>query len=408
MKKIFILTIIFSIIFISGCSIKDSVVNNKQINNSNNLTIDKNLPFELEKWEFIGDHKIEKYLWRDSLVLNPKGRGTAIFKDTLFKNWVIEYDVAFPDDKIDGDYNTNYPNGRMFAGINFRIKDWNNNESFYLRSHNSWKPDANQYTPDYNGMAGWQLYYGESYSASVEYPLDEWFHVKLVIKENLADIYIIDMDIPVLTVELKQLALEWKLALWSLNIWSQAHFSNFDFTKTDDVKIVWTPKLEKKAEKGTIMSYKVSNTFDEKLLKNKFQLSSTDKKDLIWTDVNTEKTGLVNLAQLQKSEKEKDTVFAKVNILSNTDQIKKLDFGFSNSVKVYLNNKLLFTGHDEFVTRDYRFLWTIWYYDSVYLDLNKWDNELIFAITEPPVMGWGWWIQSKIEDIENISFSNKK
>jgi len=365
--------------------------------------VDKKMAFETDKWDFVGEHRIEKYLGRDALVLNPKGFGMATLKDSEFENGVIEYDIAFPDSKKDESYDMNFPNGRMFGGIRFRTKSPGTNESFYMRSHNSGKADANQYTPDYNDLAGWQLYYGENYSAQMEYPLGEWMHVKLVISDQLADIYIMDMNKPALTVELKQITTSGKIALWSLNMGSEARFANFEHTSTDSVKITGKPKALKEVSKGTIMSYQVSNGFNEASLDNKFQLSESDKKDLNWTKLDAEKTGLVNLAQLQKPEENKDTVFAKVNINSEKDQIKKLDFGFSDRVRVYLNNKLLFAGHDEYASRDHRFLGTIGYYDSIYLDLNKGDNELILAITEPIGMSGGWGVQGKFEDMENLS-----
>jgi hypothetical protein len=49
---------------------------------------------------------------------------------------------------------------------------------------------------------------------------------------------------------------------------------------------------------------------------------------------------------------------------------------------------LLYDGQDVFLSRDYRFLGTIGYFDDVYLDLKKGKNELWIAVSEN-FGGWG-------------------
>ena len=51
---------------------------------------------------------------------------------------------------------------------------------------------------------------------------------------------------------------------------------------------------------------------------------------------------------------------------------------------------------DNFLSRDYRFLGTIGYYDALYLDLAKGRSELWMALSED--MG-GWGVQAKLEDM---------
>ena len=56
-----------------------------------------------------------------------------------FTNGIIEYDVAFTAK-------------RNFIGVKFRQQDAKNSEEFYIRPHQSGNPDANQYTPIFNGL----------------------------------------------------------------------------------------------------------------------------------------------------------------------------------------------------------------------------------------------------------------
>ena len=63
----------------------------------------------------------------------------------------------------------------------------------------SGKPDANQYTPVFNGVSAWQLCHGPKYAVPATYRNDEWMHVKLVYAGTRADVYI-DSDEPLLRV----------------------------------------------------------------------------------------------------------------------------------------------------------------------------------------------------------------
>ena len=84
-----------------------------------------------------------------------------------------------------------------------------------------------------------------------------------------------------------------------------------------------------------------------------------------------------------------------------------MNFGFSSRVKVFLNDKLLFSGQDAFRSRDYRFLGTMGFYDDVYLYLNKGKNELWMAVSEDLQFKGGWGYKSKIENRDGINIETK-
>ena len=108
------------------------------------------IPFDSNRWEIIAkEGKVIDYLGRKSLVLQS---GYAIVKDSQFTDGVIEFDIA-----LTGELG--------FMGAIWRVQDAGNFEEFYLRPHHSGNPDANQYQPVFNGLAAWQLYYGEGYGA---------------------------------------------------------------------------------------------------------------------------------------------------------------------------------------------------------------------------------------------------
>ena len=95
-------------------------------------------------------------------------------------------------------------------------------------------------------------------------------------------------------------------------------------------------------------------------------------------------------------------MFVRLKIDSATAQMKELRFGYSDRVRIYLNGKRVYFGNAGWRTRDYRFLGTVGFYDSVGLDLKKGENILFAAVSET-FGGWAW--AGAIENQEDISFS---
>ena len=344
----------------------------------------QSVPFDSDRWEFRADEgKVIDHLGRKSLYL--KGGG-AVVKDSQFTDGVIEFDIAFTGE-------------RGFMGVMWRMQDSENFEEFYLRPHQSGNPDANQYEPVFNGVAAWQLYYGDGYGAPVKYDFNQWMRVKLVVSGKNAEIYIKDMEKPALFVsELKREVKSGKVGL-SVGNFAPAYYSNFNFTAMNNPPLKGRAKPPQTAPAGTVMSWMISNAIDGKSLDRKYELSPTDKQQLNWKPLECESTGLANLARLQGVRKGADTVFARVIIQSDREQVKKFRFGFSDAVKVYFNDRLMYGGSDLYTSRDYRFLGTIGLFDELYLPLKKGENELWMAVTEN-FGGWG--VKAMFDDPEGI------
>lgn len=351
-----------------------------------NIVFAQVIPFDSERWEIRGQEKqIKEYLGQQSLYLRG---GYAIVKDSVFMDGIIEFDIAFSAE-------------RNFTGAMWRMTGGGNYEEFYFRPHQSGNPDANQYQPVFNNIAAWQLYYGERYSAPVKYDFNQWMHTKIVVSGKYAEIYIKDMTTPALFVsELKHETKEGLVGI-SSGEFAGAYFANFSFAAMSSPPLKGKPREPETAPAGTVMAWQVSNTIDGKSLENKYQLTAEDKQNLTWKKLECESSGLANLARVQGLSKGKDTAFARLVIQSDSDQIKKVKFGFSDIVKVYFNDRLLYGGSDLYRSRDYRFLGTIGLFDELYLPLKKGDNELWFAVTEN-FGGWG--IKGFFEDMNGIKF----
>jgi hypothetical protein len=341
------------------------------------------VPFTSPRWKFAStDYSLMSYQGKDALLLK---KNRAVLEETDFENGVIEYDMAFPQ-------------VRSFIGMQFRIADEKNYEEFYVRPHQSGNPDANQYTPVFGGNASWQLYYGEGYAAPVKYDFNNWIHYKLVISGQYMEVYIQDMDTPAFFAEFKRKPIKGNIAIQNGN--NESYFANISVTSNNNVMLKGKPKQVEPIAPGTIEKWSVSNAFSEKLITSTTNLYELKIKPEYKT-YGVEQTGTLNISSTAELSEETNAVLAKVVIDSNKDQVKKILFGFSDRVKVFVNGKALFSGEDNFNSRDYRYLGTIGYFDAIYAPLKKGRNEIIFAVSES-FGGWG--IKAKFEDTSGIKF----
>ncbi|MCI0444143.1 hypothetical protein L0152_13155 [bacterium] len=343
------------------------------------------VPFDDNLWEIKAkEHKVLNYLGRQTLYLKS---GIAVVEDSQFTDGIIEFDIAFSGE-------------RAFMGAFWRMQDPDNYEEFYVRPHQSGNPDANQYEPVFNDVAAWQLYHGEGYGAPTKYNFNQWNHIKLVISGKQADVYINDMNAPVLFISDQKREIKSGRVGVSVGNFAPGYYSNFSYTPLNNPPLKGKAKEPEPTPAGTITAWMISNPIDGKSLENKYELTATDKRNLTWKKLESESTGVTNLARLDGVDDVKYTVFAKLTIESEQDQIKKMRFGFSDEVKVYLNDLLIYGGSDPYQSRDYRFLGTIGYFDELYLPLKKGMNEVWMAVSEN-FGGWG--IKALIEDMNGIT-----
>ena len=145
----------------------------------------ESIPIDDERWQIDAvEYEIVDHLGQQALKI--KG-GAAMLPDINILNGSIEFDIAISPE-------------RGFAGLIFRAQEAANYEHFYIRPHQSGNPDANQYTPVFNGVSAWQLYHGGGYSAPVEYRYNEWMHIRIIFAGKQAKVYI-DSDEPVLHIK---------------------------------------------------------------------------------------------------------------------------------------------------------------------------------------------------------------
>lgn len=376
------------------------------------VTMAETIPFGSDRWEFAAkEYRLEDFHGQKSLFLRE---GLALLKDSGdFVDGIIEFDIAIPAK-------------RGFSGAIWRMQDTNNYEEFYLRHHQSGNEDANQYCPVFGGLASWQLYYsGDGYGYPVRYRFDEWMHVKIVVAGHEAEIYLNDMETPIVYVsELKREISPGKVGLRG-QVFAPAHYANFSLTKKPNppmkrvAKAVkypakgpiakWAAMAQKKRgavgapHPGTVTTWQVSSPFPAKRLNGILRLEDASLGSPSWNQLPCDGTGLANLARLVHAERLKagdNCVLAKVGLNSAKATVIPLEFGFSDAVRVYVNGLLRYVGDDRYRSRDYRFLGTIGYFDTLYLPLTKGGNEVILAVSEN-FGGWG--LRARFKDMEGIT-----
>ena len=320
------------------------------------VTASEPIPFDSPRWHIAAEeNRIEEYKGKTSLGLRG---GLALVEDAEFTDGVIEYFCAFPE-------------GRAFVGATWRVQDAANREEFYIRSHQSGNPDAT------------------------------WFPVKIVVSGDEAEVYIGDLEKPALFIDdLKREAASGAVGLAVPNF-GAVRYADFRFETVTTPKLKGRVDRERTAPAGAVMAWQVSDSFAEQALEDSIEISSSFKNDLAWNTLKSEPTGLANLSRVSVLTRETNTVFAKVTVISESAQSKTLAFGYSDRLRLFVNDRLLYTGNNGYRSRDYRYLGTIGYFDAVTVPFLKGRNELWFAVSES-FGGWG--VQAAFEDTEGLTF----
>lgn len=343
------------------------------------MVFSQSVKASFEQWDLSGAETSNVFIDGQEAL---KMKGRIFLNDVEFLNGTIDVDILFSE-------------LRFFPGIDFRVQDPRNAERFYVRPHQSGNPDANQYTPVLNGTAGWQLYHGDRFAKAIEYEFDTWHHIRLEVFNDELKVYFDHMSEPIIHTHLKGGFDAGGFSLGATR--NYVHFANFQYEMATPDS--FEGKLEvPEIPKEVISEWEVSNLIHDSLYID-YQI---DMKagNLKWQKASVEPEGLVNFSRFHARSRGVNSVIARLKINSDRKQVKEILFGASDGVNIYLNGKLLYKGNDTFRSRDYRFLGTIGFFDAVYPELRKGDNEIWFVVRE----GFGGWgLQAQIPDRQGIT-----
>jgi len=344
-------------------------------------------------WTLNGRAEFVDHQGRRSLMLDG---GEADLNGMVFRDGVIDFDVSASA-------------ARGFFGIIFRT-DSANGEYIYLRPHKSGHPDAIQYTPVLNTGLNWQLYSGPGFTAPVNIPRDTWFHVRIEVTGARARLFVGDTAAPALVMDdLKSGVQKGGIAIAVLQ--GDTYFSNVTVRATDDAP--WIRHLPAMPQ-GAVIKWRISESLDALARNLEQPLTPSELKALTWVEVDAEAPGLVPLNRYRPSPHPRVTfqtdfathlkpqpgtrvVYARTTIVSDRDQVRKLELGYSDEVTVFLNGTPLYRGRSAQSFRDPEFLGIMSAdNDAIYVPLRKGNNELILAVSE---LGGGWGFAARLVDV---------
>ncbi len=342
------------------------------------------IPIDTAHWDIQGQYVLENYRGADAIYLQG---GAISLKDKKFLNGTIEYDLFLKKEQA-------------FPGVYFRIQNETSDaEQFYVRPHQSGNADANQAAPLVKGISPWQLMFGPKYSFPYEYNYDDWTHIKIKVKDNMAQVFMDYSEEPNLSWYLTMEPKPGEISLRGGNR-SGMHIANVSVDFNTPEITNFNP-IEREPIEGLIGSWEISDKFEEQLLQDPSKLEEVIAARSWQGSVNIEEGTAANISRIQRryDGKETNTVFAKITIDSKQDQLKLFEFGYSDRVVAILNGKPIYWGNNKWRSRDYRYLGTIGLFDGIYLDLKKGKNELLMAVSED--FG-GWLITGKFKSIEGL------
>jgi hypothetical protein len=358
----------------------------------------QSVPFDSDQWQ-IKDPKglREEYLGRKSLYLTS---GVAFLNNVDFEDGVIEVDMAAPAKPA-------------FVGIVFRVESADEYEIVYFRPHKSGLEDAVQYTPSFNGAGCWQLYSGKGFTTAVDFPPNQWVHIRIEISGLGGRVYVNNSEKPALVIE----DLKRGYSHGSIGLSGGAnggHFSNFTYK-------IETPgeRGERKPPSltaGIISKWQLSDVFDVEKQDPEILPPATEMKAMKWQAVQVETPGMLVIDRYRRSagivrffatsaerigkREGRKVVFARAIIYSDSSQIKKMSLGYSDEATVFLNASPVFTGKSAFRFRDPGFLGIMNVEnDAVYLNLKKGRNEIVLGLAD--YFG-GWGFICRIDDMRGI------
>jgi DNA-binding beta-propeller fold protein YncE len=328
----------------------------------------ESVPFDSPRWT-VRNAETTEYLGRPCL------QGFAYLADVDFADGVIEVDLA-----VTGQ--------RGYPGLVFRVQSEENYENVYVRPHVAGVfANALQYTPVINQVACWQLYHGDGCTAAVDIPKDRWVPLRLEIAGTQARLFVDGAETPALIMH----DLKHGNSRGGIGVSGETNGTSFfsDFRYDPEAKPHFEPLPAPEIPPGTLTDWELSQGFKYTRVDLETPCDEQDLGPIEWRRVACEPSGLVNVTRtVSRAGREPDVVFARTILTAEGDETRRLSFGYSDLVSIFLNGRLLFIGNSAYRQRDTMFQGVVGPNDLVTLDLHAGRNELVLTLAES-FGGWG-------------------
>ena len=326
------------------------------------------IPMTAERWEVAGETSFVVQNGRQSIRIGsapdqPPHGAQANLRGAAFATGTVEFDLLSP-----AVYD--------FIGLAFRQQDDGNGELFYIRPHQNGNPDSTQYTPVVNGSLAWQIFTGDGFTSQHRFTYGQWMHVRADI---YADSALITIDgTPALSIpHLKSRSHSGALGLTSVH---GAYFANVSVVPIADYRDPSPAPPLPPLPAGTVGTWQVSPAMPE--ADATARAARGDWSGIQWQRIAAESHGIDNLSLAGADADGRHTYIARFSLRSRAARTAAMEFGFSDRVQIYLNGQLLYAGHDEQGSRDYRFLGIVGFWDRLFLPLRAGVNEVAFVVTD--------------------------
>lgn len=346
------------------------------------------VPFDAAHWVLDSDGAFVSFGGR------PAFKGTGYVKDVSLRNGTVEADI-WAAEKVN------------FAGFSFHQKSFEEHQLIWFRIHktNGLAADAVQYAPAYHGVFCWQL--NPKANAAATLPKNEWVHLKLVILNGTAALYVKDMTKPVMTVDrLRPGPHAGSVGLWTYGK-GDVYFSNFSYQAGEDSE---TPETKPAVPANIVADWRLSPSYP---------LAAVDAVPTVyparqlatseaWITPEADFDGLIDISRYHgtkfhgrrtRDAGRPDWTMLRTFIDAKDAKRVKMNFGYSDAATIFLNGVPLFSGNSAFLARNGLDSEWIGFGDAVFLNLKKGRNELVAVIAED-FGGWGF--QAKLDDMKGL------
>lgn len=337
-------------------------------------------------WELKGDAAFLSQDGREALAV---GTGWAYRRDLQLRDGTVELDV-----KVTG--------RRSFVYVTFRMESDREYEEIYLRPHKSGLPDAAQYAPVRQGKSAWQLHHGPGGTAAVPLEHGKWTHLRLVLRDRTAALYLGAEARPAFVARLDR---EPRAGYLGLRAFAAdgakgpvAWFSSVRTAPEAEAPaadLVPPPPVD---PPGVVKAWAVSDA----LAAPAEPALGPPPSAQGYRPVPAEPGGVVSLLRHVKvpPEAKSWTTSARLHVRAETAGLRRLDLGWSDTATVYLNGRPLFRADAAYSFDEPRQEGLVHLGQaSVFLPLEAGDNELVVIVTDD--FG-GWAVMGRFPDDRDL------
>ena len=313
-------------------------------------------------------------------------RGTTAIR--IDNGFAYRRDVAFQDGTIE--FDVEMAPTRTFIYVQFRMESTTELEEIYFRPHKTGLPDAVQYNPVWRGDSFWQLWHGPDASASPQFRVGTWTHVRLVLQGERGALFLDGAPKPTLTINFARTPRSGFMAFRAftpdtslLRGQPAARFANL-VLQPGVVDYDFGPVVAAPApEAGSILRWQVSPAFKaarEPLTVLPAELLASRA---MWPSYSVERSGVLAIGRHMDRPRPDGAAIARLVIRSAGPRLQRLRLGYSDYVTVFVNGNPVFAGdaHYSFDQPRQEGLIGRWQ-STIWLPLRDGDNEVLLAVVD--------------------------